>query len=56
MLVQKRQITIVPLHARAIALKYLALKYLSTLTYERSKICVLEIQSFLLLKHAKCLI
>ena len=48
-LVQEGQFTRAPLSALAIPLNYLEL-------HERSKICIFSIQSFLLLKHVKCLI
>ena len=48
-LVHERHFTRAASFARAITLNYLVL-------HVRSKICVSKIQSFLLLKHVKCLI
>ena len=48
-LAQKSQFTRAPLSAQATAFNYLEL-------HVRSKTCVCEIKSFLLLKHVKCLI
>ena len=48
-MVQERQFTRVPLSVRVIALSYLEL-------HMQSKICVSEIQRFLMLKHVKYLI